>query len=55
MNAYKLTYHDGDIQYTRMNANFEEAKEYFLNQIFTFWNEEIQREGYRKVVNIEQL
>ena len=39
MNTYKVTFSNGDYLYTQLNASIEEAKAYYLGNIFNLGTE----------------
>ncbi len=56
MNAYKVTFENGDSFVTSMNATTEEARRYYVGQRFQFGDtEECPRDYMVKAVSVEQV
>ena len=56
MNAYKITFNDGDHLITSMNATLEEAKEYYIGQSLNFGDNDTHPKDLMKVaVKVEEL
>ena len=55
MYSYKLIFDDDDFQLVAINLNYQQAKQYYLNQSFTYWCADTNSEQSHKVIKIEQL
>jgi len=53
MNTYKITFSGGDYLYTRLNASIEEAKAYYLGNIFNLGSSEA--DNLQKCVDVEEV
>ena len=53
MNEFKITFSDGDIIYTQMNATLQEAEKYYIGNQFN--NGTAFRDKIVKAVKVEQL
>jgi hypothetical protein len=55
MKSYKITFEDGNIITTGMNASLDEAKAYYLGQPFQFGDtEECPKDKLVKAVKVEE-
>ena len=52
MNTYKVTFSNGDYLYTQLNASLEEAKAYYLGNIFNLGTE---ADNLQKCVDMEEV
>lgn len=52
MKEYKITLENGDYFVTRMNASFEEAREYFLGKVLNVGTVD---DDLQKCVKVEEL
>jgi len=52
MNTYKVTFSNGDYLYTKLNASIEEAKAYYLGNIFNLGAE---ADNLQKCVDVEEV
>lgn len=52
MNTYKVTFSNGDYLYTQLNASIEEAKAYYLGNIFNLGTE---ADNLQKCVDMEEV
>ena len=52
MNAFKITFADGYNISTSMNANIDEAKDYYIGKYFNFG---IEGDVMKKAVSVEQI
>ena len=52
MNTYKVTFSNGDYLYTQLNASIEEAKAYYLGNIFNLCTE---ADNLQKCVDMEEV
>lgn len=56
MNAYKITFADGNIIRTSMNATLEEAERYYISQYFQFGDtDECPTDKLIKAVSVEAI
>ncbi len=56
MNAFKITYEDGNASVTNMNADLAGARRYFVGQVFQFGDtEECPRDRMVRAVSVEQI
>lgn len=54
MNDFKITFEDGNVIYTGMNADLEKAKKYYLNKYFQFGDTEYYpKDKMVKAVSVE--
>lgn len=52
MNTYKITFANGDYFFTRFNASIEEAKAYYLGNIFNLGT---VADNLQKCVDVEEV
>jgi hypothetical protein len=56
MNAFKVTFEDGNTLVTNMNATLEEAKKYYIGTPFNFGdNDECPHDKLVKAIAVEQI